>query len=252
MSQYAELYRFGQGVFYVGFTSGPTPISYNGVTYQPLAITRSKVEVTDDVYQSSLQVTFPRSEQFALDLLNFSNEVPWNLVVFRGVVGSDDYLVNWSGRVVSSKANGDEVDLECESIYTTIKRPGLKARYSKTCRHELYDSGCKESPVFRSATVVTVNGTALTLDVPSQSGIGLFQAGILKLSETEFRFITANGTDDFTINRPARGLGVGDTVYVAYGCDHSKGVCESRFNNLDNFGGFPWIPSTNPFNSRVQ
>jgi hypothetical protein len=35
---------------------------------------------------------------------------------------------------------------------------------------------------------------------------------------------------------------VGDTFTIYYGCDHTPGTCQSKFNNLANFRGFPYVP----------
>ena len=40
----------------------------------------------------------------------------------------------------------------------------------------------------------------------------------------------------------------GETVSLYPGCDHTLQTCHGRFNNAENFGGFPWIPRRNPFN----
>jgi uncharacterized phage protein (TIGR02218 family) len=34
----------------------------------------------------------------------------------------------------------------------------------------------------------------------------------------------------------------GDTFTVYFGCDHTPGTCRSKFNNLANFRGFPYVP----------
>jgi len=34
----------------------------------------------------------------------------------------------------------------------------------------------------------------------------------------------------------------GDAFTVAFGCDHTRGTCQGRFNNLANFRGFPFVP----------
>ena len=34
----------------------------------------------------------------------------------------------------------------------------------------------------------------------------------------------------------------GDTFNVAFGCDHTQATCQSKFNNLVNFRGFPYVP----------
>ena len=35
---------------------------------------------------------------------------------------------------------------------------------------------------------------------------------------------------------------VGDAFTVYAGCDHTQATCQSRFNNLANFRGFPFVP----------
>jgi uncharacterized phage protein (TIGR02218 family) len=35
---------------------------------------------------------------------------------------------------------------------------------------------------------------------------------------------------------------VGDAFTVYQGCDHTPGTCQSKFNNLANFRGFPFVP----------
>jgi len=35
------------------------------------------------------------------------------------------------------------------------------------------------------------------------------------------------------------------------GCDHSVSTCAARFDNLANYGGFPFIPTKNPFSTGV-
>jgi len=34
----------------------------------------------------------------------------------------------------------------------------------------------------------------------------------------------------------------GDGFTVYYGCDHTPGTCQAKFNNLANFRGFPFVP----------
>ncbi|MGH7247352.1 MAG: phage BR0599 family protein, partial [Pseudomonadota bacterium] len=34
----------------------------------------------------------------------------------------------------------------------------------------------------------------------------------------------------------------GDGFTVYFGCDHTMATCQSKFNNLANFRGFPFVP----------
>jgi hypothetical protein len=42
--------------------------------------------------------------------------------------------------------------------------------------------------------------------------------------------------------------GVPLTLYP--GCDHLKATCLAKFDNLPNYGGFPYIPARNPLDGR--
>ena len=50
-----------------------------------------------------------------------------------------------------------------------------------------------------------------------------------------------------TLSRAVPGLLTGAAITLYPGCDHTRATCAAKFANLDNFGGFPWIPTRNPF-----
>ena len=47
------------------------------------------------------------------------------------------------------------------------------------------------------------------------------------------------------------GLAPQTPVELVAGCDHSMPTCAARFDNLANYGGFPFIPTKNPFSTGV-
>ncbi|MEW6169845.1 MAG: phage BR0599 family protein [Pseudomonadota bacterium] len=59
--------------------------------------------------------------------------------------------------------------------------------------------------------------------------------------------IVAHSADSITLAAVPPGLSVGATVVLYPGCDHTLSTCESKFGNSANFGGFPFIPTKNPF-----
>jgi uncharacterized phage protein (TIGR02218 family) len=52
----------------------------------------------------------------------------------------------------------------------------------------------------------------------------------------------ASTTIYFVVPLPAPPL-AGDTFTVYPGCDKTQATCTSKFSNLINFGGFPYVPS---------
>jgi uncharacterized phage protein (TIGR02218 family) len=75
---------------------------------------------------------------------------------------------------------------------------------------------------------------------------GYFVGGMLATTAGA-RMIVGHAGIDLTLVAPMVGLTAGDAVQLYAGCDHTMAHCKDRFGNLDNFGGFPFIPVKNPF-----
>jgi uncharacterized phage protein (TIGR02218 family) len=157
------------------------------------------------------------------------------VVLFKGRFGSVDRL----GRTTAEFAvNSDLVLLD-------IDMP--RNIYQPTCLHTLYDSGCTlAKAAFGSNGTV---GSGSTASVITWSGASLnFQQGSITFTSGVNAGVTA------TVNSAVAGVSLtlayplqsppspGDTFTVYFGCDHTPGTCKSKFNNLANFRGFPYVP----------
>jgi len=59
--------------------------------------------------------------------------------------------------------------------------------------------------------------------------------------------ITGHNSDVITLSAVPPGLAVGNAITLYSGCDRTLATCHSKFGNSENFGGFPLIPTKNPF-----
>uniref|UniRef100_A0AAU8GS05 Tail assembly protein n=1 Tax=Pseudomonas phage PAKlein3 TaxID=3230132 RepID=A0AAU8GS05_9VIRU len=247
-----ELYEFVQGIQRWNYISGTEPIVRLGQTYTPMPVTRAGVKQSGDVFKDSLKLSFPRDDAFASQFLGFAPEGVTTVTVLRGHYGDPDneYVVYWKGRVVGAKAAGNQIDIECESIFTSIRRPGLRARFEYGCRRTLYLKGCnvnRELYKLQGDVLSIAGGLEVTVAGSGSKPDGYFTGGMLVTPDGAARFITNHVGDKVTMMRPINGLVGGMTVSLYPGCDHLRDTCKNKFNNLDNFGGFPFIPSKNPF-----
>lgn len=249
-----ELYEFTQGVQQWRYISGATELLRLGRTYTPSSIKRDRLKQSTDVLKNGIKISLPRTDAFASQFLGFPPEEVTTVTIMRGHWGDPDldYQVHWKGRITSAKANGSTIDLECEPIYSSLRRPGLRARFELNCRHVLYGRGCSlNREAFRhDGTVVSFSNGGLSVEVSGVNGFfadGHFTGGIALAADGASRFITGHTAGTVTLSRPIQGLVGGQAFTVFPGCDHLKATCLAKFNNLDNFGGFPWIPSKNPF-----
>lgn len=246
-----ELYEFVEGANYYYYTNAPDDFVLLGITYKSQQIDRAEIELTDDVNRGGLSLTFPRDHELASKYLGQLTDFVTTITVRRGhyTDAGQEFITYWKGRVVAAKANGATIELSCESVFTSVRRHGLRARYQRNCRHVIYSYGCGLSQATWEVggDLLAVVGSVVTMAAAGGQPDGYYIGGILRLPGGGQRLITNHVGVDLTLARPLDGLAAGVEVKIAPGCDHSKSSCTDKFNNLINFGGFPYMPLKNPF-----
>ena len=171
-----------------------------------------------------------------------------SLTVFRNHLGDSEYITWWKGRVASVVFAGSTAKIRCESIFTALKRPGLRAHYQTGCRHALFDPGCGvNNQAYKLAgTVASFSGLNVTSSTFLTQASGWLTGGYLRVAGVP-RMITNHSGDTITLSSVLPGLAVGVVFEAFAGCDRTFAICQSKFGNSLNFGGFPWIPAKNPF-----
>jgi hypothetical protein len=253
-----ELYRFVQDGVVVTFTSADEDIVYNLETYTAIPIGRSKVDMKAEISKATLEVSIGINNAIARSWMNAVSELQLSLTIFQqSELGTD---VMWKGRLAGVKPQQSDIKFVFESIFTSLRRPGLRARFQLNCRHALYKgaagSGCgltmTDWAEIREATAISADGTVVTIPTAAGDPAGDYFTGILEAPDGTMRFITAHSGASITLSRAIASLttaiGGGPTNVTLYpGCDRSRARCIARFNNLVNNGSFPFIPIRNPF-----
>ena len=127
--------------------------------------------------------------------------------------------------------------------------------FQRRCNHVLYGTGCglnKNSFKFESE-IVAIDPAQKEIIIEGQaSGVPetRFNMGHLYHEATGFFFTIAwskyEGTDTkLKLITWHPEIAIGDELTAFYGCQHTTADC-TLFGNIANFGGFPYVPSTNP------
>lgn len=263
------LYQFVEGDQIWRFTSRATDWASAAsegetLTWESAAISHGDVVQTSEIERGRLELTWPLSHPFARRFLAPLGNTPVTLTIFRGheqVLG--ETVAHWKGRVVGAEVEGVRILLNCESVFSTLRRAGVRAKYQRLCRHALYGRGCALDIGFhwQTGTVTTASGNALTIPEAAGQPDGWFRGGVLRFG-AQLGFITGHVGTTLVLSRPmpevAAALATpevdpetGDPLPVvadiAPGCDLRAATCAAKFGNLANFGGFPEIPGRNPF-----
>jgi uncharacterized phage protein (TIGR02218 family) len=250
-----ELYEFARGsAEYWRYTSADTDQISFGSNYSALAISRDKVELSQNVQTSSMTVTLPITAGFAQEYMAGTPTEPISFVLRRFHDADAEVASIWIGRVINVEFKEVKAEVLCETIYTSLKRPTLRRLYQYSCPHVLYGQGdglCNVDPVTYkiTATLSAVSGVTLTSSSFGSFADDYFSGGFVdwtRGSAKSRRFIVDHTGNDIVLNQVLFDAAAGIGVDVYPGCSHDKDTCRTKFNNLANYGGFPWIPRKNP------
>lgn len=233
---------------------------WQGETWYASAIKNSKIQQSSEMNRDGINLTFPRTDVFARQFVGLVPEFLTLVTIHRGHLTQpdDQYAVYWRGRVGAGKADGNSIILACESIFTSLRRFGLRARYTRTCRHVLYRGGCRldRADFASTGTVSSATNSTVTSTVFGTQFDGFWIGGILEAPDGALRFIVNHSGNVVTLWRAIQSI-IDDlalmnpvTILVYPGCNKSIEHCRDKFNNLPNFGGFPLLPERNPFDGR--
>lgn len=254
-----ELYdiAFTGGVW--TFTTDTEDVTFDGKVYKSVPIKRGEIEDTGDTTKANLEIRTGRNTSLG-DVFKVTPPSEPVTVTIRqyhaelGFIAPDLMtVVVWKGRITNVAWENDEIVLIGESIFSSLMRIGVTRKFSRSCSHALYGKNCGVRKEEFSVTEVarSVVGTVITFK--SGKPDNWFAGGYVqyKNSETgvlERRHVIESTGSTITLSIPPLGLVSGKTEVTAFaGCDHAHTTCKTKFNNIINYGGQPFIPIQNPF-----
>ena len=240
------------------YTTAERQVVYDGRTYNPVPMEHDALKTSGEIANTTLTISIaqdcPVGELFRV-------QPP------SGVVGATLFVKHvedveakafWKGRIVNSEWEYPWLKLTVENVRSSLKRMGLRRKYSTQCPHALYGQGlglCNvDKEAFKSThTVATVTGTSATAASLTSFVDGYFSGGYAEWVHAstgykEMRMILSSYADGhIVLSSVPVGLIPGSVMTLYPGCDHLSSMCDTKFNNSLNFGGMEHIPKKNPF-----
>lgn len=245
-------------------TSADEDEVYNSEVYTSSTIGRDEVEDKNELSKANINVTVSIDDELGRRWMKSLLDVSVGLTIFNKDVETNNVFVVWKGRLTSVKPDASSIKLTFESVFTSLRRTGLRAKYQRSCPHVLYGRGCKLNKANFETTgpVSSVSGVSVVIPIAAAQADGYYNAGMIQAPDGSLRFVISHSGANLTLIRPQEGLqdafdnsGYGMSYGLYYGqvtasiypgCDRTKETCDSKFSNLDNYGGFPYIPTKNP------
>ena len=252
-----ELYHFyfeyGAANYY--FTSADHSITYGGHGYSVENISRTELKQKAGGLPANIDIMLPIDNVVAALFIDIP---PFDIVyvtIYHHHLDDSSVEEIWSGSLSGARVSksGTMVTLRGSAESAAKGHQIPRDVYSGICPFVLYGTECgvddTDSDFYHTDectgqgdTYVTVTDTYSDPDRPDGWAIG----GYVKFGN-EKRLIVDQDEDILYINIPFIDDMVGEDLTVYAGCDHTLDDCGDKFSNSAQFGGFPTIPSRNPF-----
>ena len=243
---------------YYRYTSADRDVVVGADTYTAVTISDEGIKQSGDEVSDQLTVTMPASLPIPVLFLAAPPEDPIGLIIRRLHQGETDPFIVWAGSIGAVR-RVDEITstLICNTATASLSRGGLRMLWSRGCPHALYDGQCQANPLdFVTIGTITEVGGGL-LEVPEFDALGnfWFNGGWVEKIDADGHAVrrAVNEHIDAWVRllTTTYGFEVGDTVAGFAGCDRTASTCHTKFNNLSNFGGHPYLPGKSPFDGDI-
>lgn len=243
----------------LGFTNHDRDITFGGVTYEAATgFTATAMQSADDLSvdnmdASGMLVSDKLSEQDLQNGLYDNAEI-------------EIWLVNWDdisqrglerfGTIGEVSRSGTKFKTEIRGYSHILNQP-FGRLYQRTCPYVVGDSECKidldDTDWKDNGTVDTVQNRAqFTVNGIDSRDDKFFQKGVLTWTSGN----NSGRSIDIRLHRKTTGpivsiqllypmgqdIEPGDAFDITAGCDNEHSTCKNKFNNIVNFGGFPFMP----------
>lgn len=256
-AQPIELFHFSVGTEDFYYTTSEDTITYAAVPYVARQISRNAPEQSVESGKSKLEILLPTDDPVCVRYIGIVQPEPMYVRVTR-FHRADllDGLIVWDGRVVQASytKQATQCKLTVVASESVFSRPVPQYKYQGLCNHVLYDGNCGLAAASHQydGNAGSVVGSSIT--VAGLVGGGRADGWALGgkvVYGTDVRLIVGQVGDVLELSLPFRNSPTGQEVNVHAGCDHTLATCNTKFSNFINFGGFPYVPTKNPFASRL-
>lgn len=260
-----ELYTFTFGTVISRFTSYNRDIVFAGITWTATQISHTPLQASVEDAINDIKIIVPIDNEIAVQYIpNVPGRVG-SITIDRAHADdpAEERVRVFDGFIAQAGNDGDlEATLTCKPATSIFKRTGPRITYQALCNHVLYDARCKilrtgdpAGEFTLTGNVISASGNDIDVVGVTAAGAGFFNGGFVKTpsgGDDDARLILASSGDTLTLLLPFSVDVLGTDVDVFAGCTHDLAICLSKFDNVINYGGFPYVPRKNPFNSTLR
>ena len=254
-----ELYHFviaGQDHYLTPHWNGYTTTTPAATWLHEPGLSHGEIRHTGNLNQQLVDVTFPASSPFAQAFLDPYYAMAAELTIMQVDEADPDQelIYDFRGGIYARPRGQGRIKLQFADELISFKRKALVKVIQGPCDHALYDQatcGLNIATYQVTGTITAVDSATSTLTITEAALApdGDYDSGFLTYQGIHWQIESHTGDQVEMFNMPDVVLQMiadeitangSDTSLIAPGCNRTTTRCNSRFNNIDNNGGFPF------------
>lgn len=244
------------------YTKADKDITYGGNTFSAgdVLFKRGRTRVVIGVEVDELELTFYAKSTNLLGGVPFLHAVHNRALDGADILLERAFAPTWSDSVTGTlimfggrcgpfalgRAGGARVKVKSDLTLLNIEIP--RNLYQPGCLHTLFDTGCGITKAALGAATTAASGsTRQVLNCSLAQAAGYFDQGTITFTSGANNGVTRNvksytpGVVTLSYPLPSTTM-IGDGFTAYPGCDKKQATCSSKFSNLANFRGCPYVP----------
>jgi uncharacterized phage protein (TIGR02218 family) len=175
----------------------------------------------------------------------------WPQQAYTPVIAPTGVVTMFVGRVAPVKAGRVTTSFTINSYLDLLNQNIPRNIYQTRCINTLYDGGCTLNQAsFAVSGAVLTGSTASIINATIANATGYFDFGKIiftsgannGISRSIKQYVYAAPSTIALMSPLPNAPAIGDTFSIYAGCDKLQKTCSSKFSNLANFRGMPYIP----------
>lgn len=253
------LYEFRLGAKYWRYTTFELPVvaptSAGGTaTYEAVPISDGGITQSGDINNDDMVITLPKEADVMRPWIGTPPSQETYLTVRAKDANDSEAKVVWVGTVANAQIKKAGVaEMVCKMLTSSFNRNGARQMWTRGCQAALYDDRCRvnKNDFAVSFTVTDVTGEALSGVAIGALPDGWFSGGFVEWDTVDGvkarRMIERHSSVTIFLMGTPDDVTVGQVLVAYPGCLRTTLICETKFNNLANYRGYPHMPGKSPF-----
>ena len=246
-----HLTNYDRSITWNGTTFVARSALIDGLKYKTaVGLEVDKQQITIAAYPTTTMNGAPLMRAIAGGAFDGARVQRWRVFISNQLTNGVDGVLLFQGRVSTVDSVGrTQAKITVASDLVVLEYDMPHNLFGPTCSHVLYDAGCTVSRGAFSFTGSAAAGSTQSTILWAGAQVGMLQ-GALRMQSG------LNAEVQTTIKAVDPGVALGllyplpspvaaEDLFIAYfGCDHTIATCKAKFNNVQHFRGFPFVPPT--------